>query len=160
MLFDRIACSLKTEISAMTGLKKNILNKHVAGVLAALAVLSAPVALYADASAPWATKKVVKKKAKPVARKRRSAVRSTQQAPRPAPQPEPQVAEVVPEAPVYTPPEPVYTPPPAPEVPVAVAPEAVAPAVAATSSGGGFPILAILGGVAAIGGIIALASSS
>ncbi len=152
-------------VDAMTGSENKTMSKQIAGVLAALAVLATPVAVLADASAPWVGKKVAKKKAAPrkrVVRKRRSAVRSVRRA-RPAPQPEPQVAAVepvyqAPPEPVVAP-EPVYTPPPAPEPVVAPTPAAVPVPAAAPSSGGGFPLLAVLGGLAAIGAVVAVASS-
>ncbi len=151
----------------MSGSENKTMSKQIAGVLAALAVLATPVAVLADASAPWVGKRVVKKKAAPrkrVVRKRKSAVRSVRRT-RPAPQPEPQVAAA---EPVYTPPpepapmpapEPVYTPPPAPEPVVAPAPAPAPVVAAAPSSGGGFPLLAVLGGLAAIGAVVAVASS-
>jgi hypothetical protein len=149
----------------MSGVTKNIVGKKIAGALTALGLVLAPVALYADASAPWVGKpRVMKHKAKHVMRKRKSAVRSVRRAPRPAPkvmQPAPEPTYTPPAEPVYTPPpapEPVYTPPPAPE-PVSV-PTPPAPVAAAPAAGGGFPILAVLGGLAAIGGIIAVATSS
>jgi hypothetical protein len=158
----------------MSGVSKTMIGKKIAGALTALGIVLAPVALYADASAPWVNKpRVMKKKAVKAVRKRKAAVRSVRRAPArrvaramPRPQPEPAVVEMP--APM---PEPVYTPPPVPEAPpVAVSvPEPVAPvsvpsaptpsvATAPASSGGGFPILAVVGALAAIGGIVAVAS--
>jgi hypothetical protein len=149
----------------MTGVFTNFSGKKIAGALTAIGLVLAPVALYADASAPWVGKpRVMKHKAKHVMHKRKKAVRSVRRTPR-----APKVMEAAPEPtytpppePTYTPPapapEPVYTPPPVPEaVPVPAAP---APVAAAPAGGGGFPILAVLGGLAAIGGIVAIASGS
>jgi hypothetical protein len=149
----------------MSRLVKQLMKQRLAGVLAGLAVLATPAVLYADASAPWAAKHVAKKHktVKHVTRKRKSAVRSVRhRAPKPMAQPEPQVAQA---EPAYTPPpEPAYTPPPAPEPaytpPPAPEPTAPVPVAAAAPSGGGFPFLAVLGGLAAIGGIVAVASSN
>jgi hypothetical protein len=128
----------------MIGMIRKSMGREVAGVLVALSMLAAPVALYADASAPWAKHRVMKKKHRHVARKRRAVAK-------PMAQPAPEPAYVPPPEPVYTPPpEPVYTPPapaPTPPAPVAAAPKS------------GFPAIAVLGGLAAIGAIIALAGS-
>jgi hypothetical protein len=146
----------------MTGVFTNFSGKKIAGALTAIGLVLAPVALYADASAPWVGKpRVMKHKAKHVMHKRKKAVRSVRRTPR-----APKVMEAAPE-PTYTPPpEPTYTPPaPAPEPvyippPVLPVPAAPAPVAAAPAGGGGFPILAVLGGLAAIGGIVAIASGS
>ncbi len=147
----------------MSGVFTKFSGKKIAGTLTAVGLLLAPIALYADASAPWVNKThaVKKHKVKHVMHKRKKAVRSVRRAPRPQAAPEPTYTPppAAPE-PVYTPPpappEPVYTPPPAPE-PVPT-PPAPTPVAAAPAGGGGLPILAILGGLAAIGGIVAVAT--
>ncbi len=135
-----------------------IKSSKILGALAAMAVLSVPVIVIADASNPVYTPKK-HAKAKPAVRHAK-AKPVAHQAPAPAPEP---TYTPAPE-PAYTPPpapEPAYTPPPPPPVaytppPVPAAP--AAPVVEASSGGSGW-LLGLLGAAAVIGGIVLAAGS-
>ncbi len=121
----------------------------IAATIASL--VATPAIVYADASAPMVRKaaKHHVARAKPKMRKR-AVARSA-----PAEQPAPQVVEAPAPQPTYVP-ERAQVAMPAPPAPTTV-PTPPAPAPEAVSRGGG-SLLAILGTVAVIGGIVAAAS--
>ncbi|MEY2927306.1 MAG: hypothetical protein RL367_1783 [Pseudomonadota bacterium] len=130
----------------MTGFKKFLLAKPAITAIALVSLVSVPMVVLADASAPWTHKAKAKPRAKPHHRKRAVARQA---------EPMPQAQEQVYQPPVQQPEvaaAPMETP--APPAPVA-GPPAPAPAAAAEVHHGGGTLLALVGAAAVIGGIIA-----